>query len=301
MTAVLKKKNTKRYSVSDWFLLILACFFGLCSIVPIVYIISASLSDPYEVFNNPVFLFPKGISLVNYEMLLKLPQIWQGYYNTLIYTVFGTLMNVSVTILAAYALSRKELYLRRFWSLVFTLTMFFSGGMIPTYLIVKDVGILNSRWAIWLVSLVSTYNLMIARTYFINSIPEEIREAAVIDGASEVKYFFKVALPLAAPIIAVLTMFYASSHWNNYFNAMIYLPTNKALRPLQLYLREILILESSDLSASTGAYTDAGGIAIYAMTLKYAIIVVAILPILIAFPWIQKYFTKGLMVGSLKG
>lgn len=296
-----KKNSMFRYSFVDWLLLSLAVFCALIAVIPIIYIISASLSDPYEVFNNPIFLLPKGISLINYQMLLNLPQIWNGYYNTIIYTVFGTLMNLATTILAAYALSRKELYFRRFWSLAFTLTMFFSGGMIPTYLIVKNVGILNTRWSIWLVSLVSTYNLMIARTYFINSIPEELREAAVVDGASEFKYFFKIALPLAAPIIAVLAMFYASAHWNDYFHAMLYLPTNKTIKPLQLYLREILILESSDLSTSTGALTDAGGIAIYEMTLKYAIIVVAILPILLAFPWIQKYFTKGLMVGSLKG
>ena len=294
-------KERKRYTPAEILLLVVGIFLGLFAIIPIIYIISASLSDPYAGYSNPVFLFPRGVSLINYQMLLSLPQIWNGYCNTIIYTLFGTLLNLAVTIPAAYALARNELYLRRVWSFLFTLTMFFGGGMIPTYLVVRGLGILNTRWAILLTGLVSTYNLMIARTYFVNSIPNEIREAAMIDGASEMYYFFRIAVPLAAPITVVLAMFYGSGHWNNYFSAMMYLPMKKNLAPLQLVLREILIMESSDLSASTGAYTDASGTAIYAMTLKYAIIVVAILPILMAFPWIQKYFTKGLMVGSLKG
>lgn len=295
------KDKSLSSKVFDFFLYSMCVVVLIAVLAPVLNIFAVSFSS-YDAFaRGDVGLLPVEFSTKAYETIIRDGKVLQGLKYSVIYTGLGTLVNILLTVITAYPMSRKEMPFRNAISIYFAFTMFFGGGMIPTYLVVRNLGLLNTRWAILLTGLVSTYNLMIARTYFCHSIPNEIREAAVIDGASEMRYFLKIAIPLAAPITVVLAMYYGSAHWNNYFSAMMYLPTNKSLVPLQLLLREILIMESSELSASTGAFTDAGGTAIYAMTLKYAIIVVAILPILIAFPWIQKYFSKGLMVGSLKG
>ena len=230
-----------------------------------------------------------------YETVFKDKEIWQGYWNTIVYTVVGTLISVTLTAFGAYPLSRKDFYGRNVYMGLFVFTMFFTGGMIPTYLLVKQLKMLNTMWALVLPSAVSTYNLIIMRTFFQTSIPGELAESASLDGCSDLGVFFRIVIPLSAPIFAVMVLFYGVAQWNSWFPALLYI-SDRSLYPLQMVLREVLI--QSDVSNMAGA---TGDVEIIGDGLKYATMVVATLPIMCLYPFLQKYFVKGVMIGAVKG
>lgn len=265
---------------------------------PVIYIISASFSSPTAVSTGKVILFPVDFSVMGYKKVFEYKEVFTGYKNTVFYTVAGTAINVALTMAAAYPLARKELLGNKFFTFLFTFTMLFSGGMIPKYLVIKQLGMLNSVWAMLIPNAISVTNLIIART-FIKGIPNDLLEAAKLDGCSDFNYFFKIVMPLSKAVLAVLVLYYAVGHWNAYFNAFLYL-TDKKLFPLQLFLREILIM--NQVAASTVADPETA-VAIQGLSdlLKYSLIVVATAPILCIYPFVQKYFVKGVMIGSLKG
>lgn len=270
----------------------------ICGLVlyPVILVVSSSFSDPVMVMANRVVLWPVKPTLVNYKYVFNYREIWRGYINTIIYTTVGTAINVFMTTLSAYPLSRKDFYGRNLFMWIFVFTMFFSGGMIPGYLLIKNLGLLNTMWALILPGMISTWNLIIVRTFFQSSIPMEMQEAAFIDGATDFGVYTKIVLPLSAPIIAVMTLFYGVGHWNSWFPALLYL-SERSKYPLQIILREILI-QSSTQEMSGGAVMDQE---IIGEGIKYATMVVATLPILCLYPFLQKYFVKGVMVGAIKG
>lgn len=246
-----------------------------------------------------VFLLPVNFSLEGYKAVFQTNEVLIGFRNTVLYTLFGTMLNVALTLIAAYPLSRKDLPYRRMWSFIFTFTMIFSGGMIPTYMVVNKLGLMNSPLAMILPTAMSVYNLMIARTFMENSIPSELLEAARVDGCDDIAYFWKIMLPLSKPVIAVITLYYAVAHWNSYFNAFLYI-TDAKLNPLQIVLRNILLANQIDTAMTTDfdTMTSKQGLA---DVLKYSLIVVSTLPVMIMYPFVQKYFTKGVMIGAVKG
>ena len=266
------------------------------TIYPLIYTFSMSVSNPIYVANNSILFLPKGFSLQSYSMLLQDKNIWKGYYNTIWYTVVGTFISVAMTVLAAYPLSRKRYILIKPLMIFIVLTMFFSGGMIPSFILINQLGLYNTRWAIVIPAAISTWNLIICRSFF-KSIPDSFAEAAEIDGASQLTILLKIFLPLSMPVVAVLILFYAVGQWNSYFPATLYL-TDSDLMPLQIYLRRVVIHSSSE--SVTGI---AGGLqkSLATMQLKYSIIIVTILPILCVYPFLQKYFIKGVMIGGIKG
>lgn len=277
---------------------VLTIFFILV-LYPCIYVISASFSSGTAVQSGKVVLFPVDLSLEGYKTVFHTSTVWTGFRNSLFYTVVGTAINVIMTMTAAYCLSRHDLPGRNFIMLIFTFTMFFSGGMITSYMLVQKLGLLNTVWSLLLPGAIGVYNLIIAKTFIQSSIPGELLEAARMDGCSDLMYFFKVVIPLSKAIIAVLVLFYGVGHWNAYFNAMIYLH-NKALYPLTLFLREILMADQIDPSTVTDPELQAQ-LAQAAGVIKYALIVVSMVPVLIIYPFIQKYFVKGVMIGSVKG
>ncbi len=274
----------------------------LTVLYPLIYILSSSFSEPNEVALGHVTLLPKGFTLEGYQKILDYSDIWIGYRNTLFYTVVGTLMNLACTLPAAYALSRRDMFGNGFFTALFAVTMFFSGGLIPTYLVYKQLGIVNTVWVMLLPGLVTMWNTVVCRTYFSTSIPWELQEASKIDGCGDIRLFASIILPLSAPIIAVMAMFYAVTHWNAYFNAMIYL-SDKALYPLQLFLRSILLLDTMNelIGADAESQREILRMAQLKESMKYGIIVVSALPMLVMYPFFQKYFVKGVMVGAIKG
>ncbi|WP_411552884.1 carbohydrate ABC transporter permease [Paenibacillus lautus] len=264
---------------------------------PLLFIVSASFSDPARVLNGEVWLLPKGVTLDAYENILHNDKIWTGYRNTILYTTVGTAINIIMTILAAYPLSRPDLPGRNGIMVLITLTMFFNGGLIPTYLLVKDLGMVDTMWALIIPGAIATYNLIVMRTYFQSSIPWELQEAAHIDGCSNWRLLFSIILPLSKPILAVMVLFYAVGHWNSFFNALIYI-RNEDLHPLQLVLREILLISQSDaVDGSVGLEKSI----LLAESIKYAVIIVSSLPVLLMYPLVQRHFVKGVMIGSIKG
>ncbi len=283
----------------------LACLFVI-TLYPLLYVLSASFSDPVAVASGKMVLWPIEPSLGGYEFIIKYKDIWTGYANTIFYTVAGTILNLLFTLPAAYALARKDMAGRGFIMTLFIITMYFGGGLIPGYLNMNSFGLVNTRASMLVVGLVSAYNLIVARTFFANSIPWELQEAAYLDGASTFKLFTKVILPLSSPIIVVLTLYYGINHWNQYFNAMVYLK-DRELFPLQIILKEILT--QSQLSAKAlaeGGFEPAEIAEMQRMTdtanrMKYCVIIVSTVPMLAIYPWLQKYFAKGAMVGSVKG
>lgn len=266
---------------------------------PLIYVVSASISDPTAILNGQLKLLPKGFTLEAYTRVIKNKDILMGYKNTILYTVIGTLVNIILTIMIAYPLSRKDLRGRNFIMAILTFTMFFSGGLIPTYLIIKDLGLINNFWVMILPNAISMYNVIIVRTFFQNSIPMEIQEASMIDGCSNIKILIKIILPLSKPIMAVMVLYYGIAHWNAFFNALIYL-SDKEKHPLQLILRDILIQnEMNDMMNMTSE--SVAQQQLFSESLKYAVIVFASLPVLIIYPILQRHFVKGVMVGALKG
>lgn len=266
---------------------------------PLIYIISASFSDPQAVVSGKVVLWPVDVTLRGYKAVFKNPKILTGFLNSFIYMGVGTVVNLIMTMLCAYPLSRKEFTARNKIAALFVFTMYFSGGLMPTYMVVSKLGLINTRWAMIIPSAMSTYNMIIARTYMVNSIPDELYEAAQIDGCSPFKYLLKVIVPLSKPILAVLALYYGIAKWNNYFDAMLYL-NDASLQPLTIVLREILIQNQIDPTM----LTDASALSkLQGMTelLKYAVIVVASVPVLAIYPFVQKYFVKGVAIGAVKG
>lgn len=268
---------------------------------PLWFVVIASFSDPNQVWLGKVVLWPKGFTLISYEELLQYKRIWVGYANTIFYTVVGTLVNLIMTVCGAYPLSRKDFMPRHFIMVLLLITMYFSGGLIPTYLVVSKLGLINTRWAMIIPGAMSVYNMIVTRTYFMNSIPPSLQEAATLDGASSFQYLVRVVLPLSKPILAVIGLYYAVGHWNDFYSALIYLYDDNLL-PLQSFLRDILM--STKLTLSNTASMDMATVAAkaqLAQTLKYSVIIVSTVPVLCIYPFIQKYFVKGVMIGSVKG
>ena len=277
---------------------LITALFMLAVLYPLVYILSASFSSADAITSGRMWLYPVDFSLVGYRYILKYDAIWLGYRNTLFYTFAGTLINVAMTMTCAYGLSRRGMRGRRFFTMLFTFTMIFSGGMIPNYLLMKDLKILNTVWCMLLPGAISAYNLIVAKTFIENSIPGDLLEAARIDGCSDVRFFFSIVLPLSKAILAVLLLMYAAAHWNAYFNAFLYL-TDKKLYPLQIFLRQILV--QSNMSADMLDPEAMAQMQTLQQILKYAVIVVSTAPMLCLYPFVQKYFRQGVMIGSIKG
>lgn len=279
--------------------------FTLMMIYPLYFIIIASISEPMAIVKGEVILFPVDFQLTAYKNILQEASIWIGYRNSIFYTLLGTLYNLALTIPAAYVITKTELPGRHVLIWFFLITMFFSGGMIPTYLNMKNLGLLNTPWALILGAGVSCWNLIITREFFKNTIPAEIYESAHMDGASEFRAFFNIALPLSKPILAVMALYYGVAHWNSYYSALLYI-RKPDLFPLQLVLRNILISNEMSLTQAL-VEGDSGAIAVMVQksymveAMKYSLIFVASFPLLCAYPFVQKYFVKGMMIGSVKG
>ena len=270
----------------------------LTVIYPLIYIISSSISSPHAVGSGEVILFPVGFTLEGYFRIFRERFIMIGYGNTLFYTVTGTALNILLTLPCAYALSKKDLPGRNISMGVFLVTMYFSGGMIPTFLLVRSLGLFNTRAVLIVLGAVSVYNVIISRTFFAG-IPKELEEAAYIDGCSRTKTFTQIVLPVSKALIGVMVLFYAVSHWNSYFNAMIYV-TNDNFKPLQLFLRRILITDTTNTNMIGGDELELDAEALKNL-IKYSVIIVSSLPILVIYPFLQKYFEKGILIGSIKG
>ena len=286
----MKKNKVDLFEVVNLLILLLV---ALVTLYPFLYVIFASLSDPVALMSNSSLLFkPVGFSWNAYAKVFQNSSIYSGYMNTIFYVVVGTAVNILATCIAAYVLSRKQFMLRRFFTLMFIFTMYFSGGLIPSYLLVKDLGLIGSRLALIIPGAVSTFNLMIMITGF-EGIPQSLEESARIDGAGDWTILFRIVMPLAKPTIMVILLYYAVGHWNSWFNAMIYLRDAEKM-PLQIFLRDILT--RSQLGAMTGQ-TDIEDVG---LAIKYATIIVSTVPILCIYPFIQKHFVKGVMIGAVK-
>jgi len=299
------KKNTKfRIFGSDMSFDIINTFFliliFLLVLYPLYYIIIASFSAPELVLNGLVALWPRGFQLGSYQRVFNNPDVLRGYWNTIQYTAVGTFVNIAVTIPAAYAMSRSDLKGRKIFTIFFAFTMFFGGGMIPTFLVVQRLGLLNTFWAMIFPSAMSVWNLIICRNFFQNNIPGELLEVSQIDGCTNRRFFVQVVLPLSKAILAVMVLFYAVGHWNSFFNALIYL-RDDARMPLQMVLRRLLVLAQPDPALGADMMEDWVRMQMEIEMLKYALVVVASVPILILYPMIQKHFAQGIMVGSIKG
>jgi multiple sugar transport system permease protein/putative aldouronate transport system permease protein len=295
-TAIKETKRDQLFTVLNYSIL---SVFLITILYPLIYIASASISSSEAVISGRVWLWPIDPTLVGYEAVFKHKLIVSGFLNSFYYTVFGTLINVILTILAAYPLSRKDFYGKNMFMFLFVFTMMFSGGLIPTYLLVRDLGMLNTIWSMLLPGALGVWNMIIARTYFQTTIPDELLEASQLDGCTDFQFVWKIVLPLSGPIIAVITLFYAVGHWNSFFNALIYLKSQK-LFPLQLVLRDILVQNDVDLNMLVDVQEAAKREGLREL-LKYSLIIVATAPLMIVYPFVQKYFVKGIMIGSLKG
>lgn len=292
----IETRGDRIFNVINYTILILITIIVM---YPLVFVLSASFSDPQAVLRGEMLLWPKGVNLNSYVKIFQNKDIISGFTNTLVYMSLGTFINLTMTILAAYPLSRKDFVGRNAIMALLVFTMFFSGGLIPTYLLIKNLGMLNTLWVMIIPNAVSIWNIIIMRTFFQQSIPGELQEAATIDGCSNIKILTRIILPLSMPIIAVTILFYAVGHWNAFFNALLYL-SDKDKFPLQLILREILIQgQTNDMvkmstESAIKQQREVEGI-------KYAVLVVANLPVLALYPFLQRYFVKGVMIGAIKG
>lgn len=274
--------------------------FVVCIVVvyPLYYVLIASFTEPQIVNSGKLLLYPEELFLGGYERIFKYKPIWSGYWNTIKYTVIGTVLSICMTIPAAYTLSRRDLFGRRILMFLFTFTMFFSGGLIPLYLLIQNLNIYNTIWAIALPTAVSVWNLIVCRSFFEGNLPGELLEAARIDGCTDYGFFFKIALPLSSTIIAVMILFYSTAMWNSFMNALMFLGDMEKM-PLQVILRNlILVNQASNLTVDASEMIMRQKLA---EQLKYGVIVVAALPLLVCYPFLQKYFAKGVMVGAVKG
>lgn len=293
-------KQRQHMQPIDWVITIiidvLLALVVIIMLYPLWFVVISSISDPATVASGTVTLWPKNVTFIGYEKIFADPRIWIGYRNTILYTVLGTAVNMVVTIPCAFALSRREFKPRRVILFLFTVTMFFSGGLIPSYLLYRQLGLLNSMWVFILPGAVSVYNVIVARSFFETSIPEELHDAAQIDGLSYLGYFFRIVLPLSSAIIAVIGLYYFVGHWNDYMTGLIYITDDSKL-PLQNVLQQLLLVNQNTSTTSIGV-ADAQRAA---DQIKFGIIIVSTLPLLVLYPFLQRYFNKGVMLGALKG
>lgn len=275
-------------------------FCGIIVVLPMLHVLAQSLSDPMQVLSGRVSFIPLDPTLEIYTQVLKSDKIMTGFYNTLLYAGVGTCLNIFMTVICAYPLARKGLWGRKGLVFLFTFTMMFGGGMIPTYLVIKQLGLIDTRAVMILPGALTVWNMIMCRTYFMNSIPEELYESASLDGASDVRMLVSLVLPLSTPILAVMVLFYAVGHWNAYFDAMIYL-NSPELYNIQLVLRNAInnvrsITENASNDLTNMVQNEANGEAV-----KYVLIVITMIPVMLIYPFVQKYFIKGIMIGSIKG
>ena len=298
-----EKRNTIREARPDAIfntvIFILMILIIIAISYPLYFVIIASISSPNAVNSGQVLLWPKDLTVAGYKKILEYEPLWTGYANSLLYTIAGTVINLLFTIPAGYALSRKKLRGRKFLMLLFAITMFFGGGMIPTYLVIRNLGLLDTIWVMLLPGACSVYNIIVTKTFMENSIPEELLDASRIDGCNDLQTFTRVVLPLSMPIIAVMTLFYAIGHWNSYFDALLYL-NDPGKFPLQMVLRELLLQNQVSSGMTSGNMSSIAERAQLAEQMKYGIIIVATLPMMAMFPFVIKHFKKGVMVGSIK-
>lgn len=299
----IKESKTDRLFLGFVYLMLILAL--IVTIYPLIYIMSASISDPSAVNSGLMWLLPVDITWEGYRLIFANSAIWQGYYNTILYTTVGTLVNLAFTLPAGYVLSRDDFQFKGFVTKMMVFTMFISGGLIPTYILVTGLGLGNSMWALILPGAASVYNIVVTRVFFKSTIPDELTEAAVIDGASDFKIFFKIILPLSKPIIAVMALFYGVGHWNNFFSALLYMD-DRSKYPLQMILREILVQQDMSSNPSVGSMTQGQAEFLHSQQqlsaiLRYGVMIVATLPIVMVYPFLQKYFVKGVMLGSIKG
>ncbi|MFZ4199770.1 carbohydrate ABC transporter permease [Lysinibacillus sp. NPDC056220] len=290
-----ESKGDRAFTIFNYIFLAIV---AVVVLYPLIFVLSASLSNPEYVISGDLWLWPKEFTVEAYEKVFQNPDIINGFINTLKYTLFGTLLNIVMTICAAYPLSRRHLKGKGFIMAFMVFTMFFSGGLIPTYLLIRDLGMINTFWVMIIPNAVAVWNIIIMRTFF-QSIPYELEESAMIDGAGNFRILWSIVLPLSLPVMAVMVLFYAVGHWNSYFQALIYLQDQDKF-PLQLILRQILIQgQADDMIKATSESFLAQKLSVEG--LKYAVLIVANLPMLMLYPFLQRYFVKGVMIGSLKG
>jgi putative aldouronate transport system permease protein len=282
----------------NYFILIILAFI---TVFPFIFIISSSISSPDAIMRQEVYLLPKDINIDSYAMVLRQGNLLSAYYNTVWYTVVGTLISVFLTTSAAYPLSRRTYSIRSQLMIYFAITMYFSGGLVPQYILVNQLGLYNTRWVMVILGAVGVSNMVIARVFFQTNVPEELTDAARIDGANDIIIYFKMVLPLSKAVVAVLTLQYAVGHWNEFFKALVYL-SDSELQPLALYLRRLLIMGTGvEFSDESGlAYIDEFRLLAIRQQFKYASIVITMLPIMCFYPFLQKYFVKGIMIGAIK-
>jgi len=301
MAAIATPKRRIKESAGDriflGFIYVILTLLVIIVLYPLIYIISSSISSPAAVTSGRVWLWPVDLSFRGFEELFRRGEVITGYLNSIFYTTAGTLISVTLTIMIAYPLSRRSFFGRNALMMFITFTMIFSGGLIPTYMVVKGLNLIDTRWALLIPNAIWVWQVIIARSFFQTSIPEELLEASEIDGCSDLRFIWSVVLPLSKPIIAVLVLMYAVGQWNAYFDALIYLKSAD-LFPLQLILRSIIIQNNSGSNMDAIAMVEKQQLA---ELLKYSLIVVATLPVLIIYPFVQRYFVQGMLVGSVKG
>lgn len=299
-----KEKKRRRKSSNDVAIDItvgiLLALIVIVTLYPLIYVVSCSISAPSAVLTGEVVLWPVRPTLMSYEKLFQEGTLNLGFINSFIYTGFGTLINLVLTATGSYALSEKRLAGRRFFTMMIMFTMMFSGGLIPTYIVIKNFGMLNTRWSILIPNAIGVTNFMIMKNTFEHSIPTELKEAAFVEGASQARIFLSIVLPLSKAIMAVMFMYYCVGHWNEYFNALLYI-TDEALQPLQVILRRVLISNEINQMISDGATMMSTDRLALGEGVRYAIIVVSSIPMILMYPFFQRYFAKGVMVGAVKG
>ncbi|WIV20944.1 carbohydrate ABC transporter permease [Paenibacillus polygoni] len=291
-----KSRSDRLFYTMIYLLTILAV---VVTLYPFLYVVSISFSSVDAIDKQKVMLWPVGFTFSGYKMVLQYRELWVSFYNTLWYTVVGTLLNIVATCLAAFPLSRQKFFLRRRLNFFIAFTMYFSGGLIPVYMLITSLGLYNTRWVMVLPVLVITFNVMICRSAF-EGIPNEIFESASIDGANELTMLYRLAVPIIKPTLAVLTLYYAVFHWNNFFSALLYLG-KQDMQPLQMFLRRVLIMASPEVMQKMGGTMTSGALAVSTLQVRYVSIVVSILPIVTIYPFIQRYFVKGITLGAVKG
>ena len=292
-----------KISASDRLFYVLVHILTILAVVvtlyPFLYVISISFSSVDAIDKQKVFLFPVEFTLSGYKMVLQYRELWVSFYNTVWYTVVGTLLNVVATCLAAFPLSRPQFFLRRKLNFFIAFTMYFSGGLIPAYMLINSLGLYNTRWVMVLPVLVITFTVMICRSA-LEGIPNEIFESASIDGANEITMLYRLAVPIIKPTLAVLALYYAVFHWNNFFTALLYLG-KQDMQPLQMFLRRVLVMASPEVMQKMGGAMTSNALAVSTIQVRYVSIVVSIVPIVMIYPFIQRYFVKGITLGAVKG
>ena len=291
--------QTREDAIFDLVINLLLIFAFIVTFYPLYFVVLASISSPAAIASGQTILIPVEPSLMSYKHILNDARIWVGYKNTIFYTVFGTVFGILLTIPAGYALSRKDLVGRGFFMKLMVFTMYFNGGLVPTYMVIKNLNMVNSPSVMIILGSFTVFNMIVTRTFFMSKIPDELLEASQIDGCGNGRFFLSVVLPLSKEILAVMVLYIAVAHWNSFFNALIYLGSQK-LFPLQLIIREIL-LGAQNIMGESLSSADIGEMQRLAETIKYGVIVIASIPILLLYPFVQKYFVKGVMLGSIKG